>query len=88
MSMSAADKFRYENANAIRIPAGTRSRPCNGATCRELIYDVGKTPVSIAPYFNKHGEQKVPAGIAPTATEDGAGINHFSNCPDRQKFKR
>lgn len=95
------DYFMANVRGAIRIPAGTKPRNCTGPRCGQIIYDVPKrgglrepehvnatekkvstSPVSIAKYKDN------PIGIPPTDTEDGAGINHFADCPDAQRFHR
>jgi len=76
--------YLHRVTGAIRIPAGTPSKVCSGPRCTETIYFVGNKPVSIAVYHGKTG--RTPAGIAPTETEDGAGISHFADCIDAPKF--
>ncbi len=75
--------------HSVRIPKGTSPVPCRGGTCgnREIYMVRGATradadkPVSIA-WYGAH------TGIAPTSTEDGAGISHFADCPDADHFHR
>lgn len=79
-------KFLTTVVGAIRIPARTEARQCK--KCPAMIYDVpGVTPgkmrvVSIAKY-----KEHYPDGIAPTDTEDGAGVSHFSDCPAASEFR-
>ena len=83
-----ANEYIAAMVGAIRIPAGTRARRCQGKTCDEMIYDVVRgagarpTPVSVESYKGS------PRGVRPTDTEDGAGIAHFANCPDSKQFRR
>jgi hypothetical protein len=86
-----ADDFMRTVRGAVRIPAGTRARQCKGPRCIDMIYDVMKrepkherdtTPVSLKQY------KENPPGVAPTETDDGAGINHFADCVDAPRFKR
>lgn len=85
--LDAMSQYRRLVKGTIDIPAGTRGRPCTGPTCREMIFDVGRRPVSIAPYV-VDGVERAPVGYAPTDTIDGIGISHFANCPDRNNFRR
>ena len=79
----------------VEVPAGTRVAECSGhrrpgGSCRAPIYWIErvslnkKTPGKIVkiPVDCDHNEQCV----APTATEDGLGANHYMTCPDANRF--
>ena len=66
----------HELTADLDIPAGAIATTCRG--CGEYIYFVWGTPVST----------KCAGGQNPTKTTPGAGVNHFRNCPQRDKFKR
>lgn len=69
-------------ATIITIPAGTSASQCS--SCRQTIYWApnpwnGKMhPVSVR---DAHGR-------APTSTADGAGVSHFSDCPNAELHRR
>lgn len=71
--------FMHQIKGAVRIPAGTEPVACR--KCPELLYFVGRQPVSV----KKYKEQ--PEGIAPTETDDGCGISHWANCPKANEFR-
>ena len=75
-------EFMHRVKGAILIPKGTHATMCEGGRCQEMIYFVGKQPVSVEPYLT------TMPGIAPTSSEDGCGLSHFANCIDRAQFKR
>lgn len=62
------------------IFSNARKATCRGATCGQIVYwDSRYTfPVSA----------DCPDGKHPTATEDGVGVSHFSNCCDVADFTR
>lgn len=65
----------------VEIPPATPPGTCRG--CAEVIYwtvsDKGsRVPVSI----------QTDGGQAPTATEPGRGVNHFTNCPQASQFHK
>lgn len=67
----------------IVIPPGTPARNCSGKDCGKVFYwaphpkTLRNHPVSI-----DH-----PRGKAPTETEPGAGVSHYSNCPNANDFR-
>lgn len=66
------------------VPAGSPSSPCNGETCDAILFWIdAKTKSGKAPI---HCD--VAGGQPPTATEPGLGVNHFTNCPDANRFHR
>lgn len=66
-------------ARVYTVPAGTREATCRG--CDAPIYWI----------TNEH-DKKVPidcdaeGAYAPTAREDGAGVSHFTTCPEANRF--
>lgn len=75
--------FLHKVKNSIRIPAGTKPTACRGDSCTNArVYFVDNKPVSVEPYGAN------PPAVEPTATEDGAGISHFADCPDAVSFHR
>lgn len=83
-----ADEYLAKVFGAVRIPPGTEPRQCTGENCGMMIYDVGNKVVSIGTYHFKRANPlgESVTGIAPTATEHGAGLDHHADCPDRSSF--
>jgi len=65
----------------ITVPAGTRRTECRG--CSATVYWVELPSGKRAPVSCHFDEQCAE----PTATEDGVGVNHFVDCPERERFK-
>lgn len=67
----------------IAIPAGTPMKRCGGKDCGRVFYWAphpttgNRHPVSI-----DHASAK-----APTETEDGVGVSHWSTCPNADDFR-
>lgn len=81
MMNPAVQEFARLVKHAILIPRGTKASQCRGARCdNREVYFVGNRIVSIRPYLNN------PAGVAPTETTDGIGIDHHADCPDASSF--
>jgi hypothetical protein len=82
------------------IPAGTRGRPCKGATCKATIYLVTNAntgrmiPVHADVEGGKRPSAAKDAGQSDAFTADGQavypgrGILHFFDCPDADNFGR
>lgn len=87
--------FLHKVPGAIRIPAGTIPRKCKGSRCEDQIYAFVQLvkeketwrAASVAPYYPV-GKTEPIEGVPPTATEDGAGVDHHANCIDVEHFKR
>ena len=68
----------------MTIPAGTAAKKCAGPNCKVLMYFIphpknGRPhPVSC--------ELEAEGAKAPTATELGVGVSHFTTCVDRAMF--
>lgn len=67
----------------IPIPAGTKMQFCKGKKCGKAIY-FAKHPRTgnMHPVSIDDGSAK-----APTATTDGVGVSHYSNCSDADDFR-
>lgn len=79
----AREKQLPANVKYYEVPIGTRSRPCNGDTCQQLVYFI-KSPKSGKPLPI---DCDVDGGSEPTSTAPGRGVSHFVTCPDRDRFK-
>lgn len=68
----------------FEVPAGTKASLCRAESCRAQIFWIEtaagkKLPIDCAP---KHG------GSPPSETRSGAGVPHFSTCPEADRFRR
>jgi hypothetical protein len=77
------DKPQPPFKGAILIPAASTARKCY--RCPEMIYTVGKQPVSLARQPSKYNGTPT---VEPTATTDGWGINHYADCPKAAEFRK
>jgi hypothetical protein len=71
------------------VPAGTRPAQCRASHCGAVIYWIEREPQQKTP----HKIVKVPIDcdhneqcVAPTADEDGVGVNHFQTCTEANQF--
>lgn len=73
------------------VPAGTKPARCRGETCTATIYWVerpkmrkGQPVTGQTSRIPVHCD--VPGGRSPDDLSPGAGVNHFTDCPDHASF--